>query len=429
MDYLQSLGVTALYLNPIFSSAANHRYHPYDYFQVDPLLGGNEALRELLDESHRREIKVILDGVFNHASRGFWPFHHILENGKNSPYLDWFHIQDFPLRPYASDAAHPMNYAGWWGHAALPKINTGNPGARQYLFDAAKYWIDFGADGWRLDVPADIDDDSFWQEFRRIVKGANPEAYIVGEIWHEAKRWLQGDQFDAVMNYFFGKACVSFFARGSLSHDFKHPDYALKSVDARDFARQVEYFLGLYDWEINLAQLNMLDSHDTPRALHLMGESKDALRLSVLMQMTMPGAPCIYYGSEIGMTGAGDPHCRGAFPWDNPESRDQDLLEFYRRAVSLRRTHTVLRTGDYRCLAAEGDQIAFRRRMNGSEAIAAFNAGAVSADIELPAGDLQEGAYYRVWPENNGQVVVLNGERPVLRVPAREAVVLVNQRG
>jgi neopullulanase len=231
------------------------------------------------------------------------------------------------------------------------------------------------------------------------------------------------------MNYFFGKACVSFFANRTLSKDFEHPDYALKEIDARGFARQVEHFLGLYDWQINLAQLNLLDSHDTPRALHLMGERVDALQLSVLMQMTMPGAPCIYYGSEIGMTGAGDPHCREAFPWDEPETWNQDLLAFYRRAVALRHTHEVLRTGDFHCLAAEGEQIAFRRRIDGSEAIVAFNAGDEDADLVLPGEHLQAEAYYRVWPENNGRVLALEGDRPELRLPAREAVVLVNQRG
>ncbi|HUF39561.1 MAG TPA: glycoside hydrolase family 13 protein [Anaerolineales bacterium] len=429
LGYLKDLGVNAIYLNPIFSSAANHRYHTYDYFQVDPLLGGNEALRELLDEAHAAGMKVILDGVFNHASRGFWPFHHILENGANSPYLDWFHVQGFPLRPYSSDTNNPANYAGWWGHAALPKINTDNPGARQYIFDVAKYWIDFGADGWRLDVPAEIDDDAFWREFRRIVKTANADAYILGEIWHEARRWLQGDQFDAVMNYYFGKSCVSFFARETLSHDFKHPDYALKQIDALEFASQIDDFLGLYDWQIILAQMNMLDSHDTPRALHLMGESKTAVRLSVLMQMTMPGAPCIYYGSEIGMTGAGDPYCRAAFPWERQESWDSDLLAFYKRVIELRRTHEVLRTGDYRCLTAEGTGLVFRRRINGSEAIIGINAGDTEAVCPVSSENLQERAYYRVWPRNNGEVVDLTGDQLSVIIPAREAVVLVNQRG
>ncbi len=427
LDHLRALGINALYLNPIFASASNHRYHTYDYFQVDPLLGGNEALRELLDEAHAVDIKVVLDGVFNHASRGFWAFHHILENGTASPYIDWFHIHGWPLRPYSYSSSQPMNYEGWWGHAALPKFNTDNPGVRDYLFKVAKHWIDFGIDGWRLDVPADINDDSFWQEFRRIVKGANPEAYIVGEIWHEAQRWLQGDQFDAVMNYFFGKACVSFFARNSLSSDFKHPDYTLESIDARGFANQIDHFLSLYDWQVNLAQLNMLDSHDTPRALNLMGEDKASLKLSVLMQMTMPGAPCVYYGSEIGMTGGGDPDCRGAFPWEKKESWDLDLLDFYHRSISLRRTHKVLRVGEYECLSAADDVFAFQRWMNGSQAIVMFNSSDNQVDFSLTHASFEQRAYYRVWPENTGQIVQVSDGHLNLVLPPRDAVVLVNQ--
>ena len=427
LDHLRALGINALYLNPIFSSASNHRYHTFDYMQVDPLLGGNEALRELLDEAHAVGIKVVLDGVFNHASRGFWAFHHILENGPASPYIDWFHIHGWPLRPYHYNEHQPMNYAGWWGNAALPKFNTDNPGVRRHLFDVAKYWIDFGIDGWRLDVPADINDDSFWQEFRRIVKGANPDAYIVGEIWHEAQRWLQGDQFDAVMNYFFGKACVSFFASRSLSHDFKHQDYRLNAIDAAAFAGQIDYFLGLYDWQVNLAQLNMLDSHDTPRVLNLMGGDKSALKLAVLMQMTMPGPPCVYYGSEVGLTGGGDPYCRGAFPWHEKETWDLDLMNFYHRAIFLRRTHEVLRTGTYRCLFAEGEIYAFLRRMNGSEAVVIFNAGSEPADFSIAAAELEQRAFYKVWPENTGKIIEVHGDHLNFELPARDAVVLVNQ--
>lgn len=169
LDYLQDLGITAIYFNPIFQSASNHRYHTHDYYQVDPLLGGNEAFKTLIEEAHKRDIKVVLDGVFNHASRGFFQFNHILETGKDSPYVDWFHIKDYPLNAYEGKP----NYACWWDLPALPKLNTDNPQVRQYILDIARYWIEQGADGWRLDVPFEIDDDDFWREFRDVCKSAN----------------------------------------------------------------------------------------------------------------------------------------------------------------------------------------------------------------------------------------------------------------
>ncbi len=428
LDYIQQLGVTALYLNPIFSSASNHRYHAFDYMEVDPLLGGNAAFREMLDECHRRGVRVVLDGVFNHASRGFWPFHHILENGLNSPYADWFHVHGLPLRPYLEPGENkPINYAAWWGNAALPKFNTNNPGARQYLYDVARYWIDFGIDGWRLDVPADIDDDEFWREFRRIVKGANPEAYIVGEIWHPARRWLQGDQFDAVMNYPFGKAAMPFFG-GKSFRVFDHNEFKyLLAIDAPTFANRIDEFLGFYDWQINLAQMSMLDSHDTPRALWMMGEDKSALRLAALFQMTMPGTPVVYYGDEIGLTGATDPHSRGAFPWDHRALWDEDLLTFYRKAINLRNTHAVLRTGRYARLYAAGEQVAFVRQLGGSEAIVAFNASLMPAKITIPTGNLSSLAFRRVWPDSGGETITIPAGGLSLEIPARSAIVLVNQ--
>ncbi len=204
LDYLQDLGVTAIYFTPVFQSTANHRYHTHDYYQVDPILGGNAALRTLLDEAHARGMRIVLDGVFNHASRGFFQFNHILENGQASPYFDWFTVHNFPMRPY--EPGH--QYLGWENLAALPKFNTRSEEVRDFLWDVGRHWIDFGIDGWRLDVPNEIDEDAFWQEFRRRVKGGKPDAYIVGEIWEDARRWLKGDQYDAVMNYLFTKACA-----------------------------------------------------------------------------------------------------------------------------------------------------------------------------------------------------------------------------
>ena len=172
-------------------------------------------MRRLLDECHRRSMRVVLDGVFNHASRGFFQFHDILENGLSSPYLDWFIVNGWPL--YAYDSQHRPNYAAWWGLRALPKFNLQTPEVREFLLGVAGYWIEQGVDGWRLDVPGEIDDDNFWRDFRRVVKSRNADAYIVGEIWHEAQRWLQGDQFDAVMNYLLTKACLGFFVGHGLN--------------------------------------------------------------------------------------------------------------------------------------------------------------------------------------------------------------------
>ncbi|MBV8078200.1 MAG: alpha-glycosidase, partial [Planctomycetaceae bacterium] len=164
LDYLVELGINAIYFTPIFQSASNHRYHTHDYEKVDPMLGGNDALRRLLDEAHARGIRVVLDGVFNHASRGFFQFHDILENGANSAYLDWFTVTSFPLYAYESD--RPLGYKAWWNLPALPKFNTDTPAVREFLWGIGRKWIDFGIDGWRLDVPNEIDDESFWREFR-----------------------------------------------------------------------------------------------------------------------------------------------------------------------------------------------------------------------------------------------------------------------
>jgi cyclomaltodextrinase / maltogenic alpha-amylase / neopullulanase len=427
LDELRERGFTALYLTPIFAAAANHRYHTYDYYQVDPLLGGNAALRELLDQAHARRMRVVLDGVFNHASRGFWAFHHILENGANSPYLDWFIIRGWPLRPYGSDAEHPPNYDCWWGLPALPKFNTRNPGVRDYLLDVARHWIEFGIDGWRLDVPTEIDDDSFWQAFRRVVKAANADAYLCGEIWHAAQRWLQGDQFDAVMNYPFSRAALSFFGARTLKTDYRPGRYELKPLTAQGFADQLDELHALYDWQVNYAQLNLLDSHDTARALWIMGDDKSALRLCVLLQMTMPGAPCIYYGDEIGMSSAQDPFCRAAFPWHAARQWDLDLLAFYRRVMALRQRYPVLRTGAFQRLHASGDVYAFGRRLPGECAVVIFNAATRAIRLDVNTADLmREGQMFEgVW---NGERHAVSMRRlQGVTVPARDAVILIGE--
>jgi cyclomaltodextrinase / maltogenic alpha-amylase / neopullulanase len=429
LDYLRALGVTALYLTPIFASASNHRYHTYDYYQVDPLVGGNAALRELLDGAHERGMRVVLDGVFNHASRGFWAFHHILENGANSPYLDWFIVRGWPLHAYPGEVRHPPNYECWWGLPALPKFNIHNPGVREYLLDVARHWIAFGADGWRLDVPTEIDDVSFWQAFRHVVKVANPDAYICAEIWHFAERWLQGDQFDAVMNYPFSRAVLGFCGAQTLVQGYRQGSYLLTPLTSEYFARQIDEVYRRYDWQVNYAQLNLLDSHDTARALWIMGNDKSALRLCVLCQMTMPGAPCIYYGDEIGMSAGKDPFCRAAFPWQDQGQWDHDLLVFYRRATTLRHRYPVLRTGTFQRLHPSKGMYAFARVLPQQCAVVIVNAQTTPAIIDVNVkGVVPTGMVFAgVW--NGGRYAVQGQKLHSVTVPARDAVVLISVDG
>ncbi len=402
LDYLRELGITAIYFNPIFASASNHRYHTYDYYNVDPLLGGNDALRKLIKEAHKREIRIVLDGVFNHASRGLWQFHHVLECGDGSPYRDWFFFDPERLNGKKHWGAYPgthelrslqhedsvtaIGYRGWWNLPALPKFNTNTPAVREFLFDVAEYWVKFGIDGWRLDVPAEIDDDEFWREFRRRVRAINPDTYIVGEIWHEAQRWLLGDQFDAVMNYLVTAISLNFFAANHLDFHAIHQAGGIKDrihpMNAYDAANDMDRLLHLYPLDITYAQLNLLDSHDMPRFLTCASGDKDSLKLAWLFMFTIPGAPCIYYGDEIGLDGGHDPDCRKSFPWD--ESRwDKDLLEYAKSCIALRTKHTAFRRGQYKRLYAEGEVLAYSRSYNNEIFTIAFNTSKEEKTIEL----------------------------------------------
>jgi cyclomaltodextrinase / maltogenic alpha-amylase / neopullulanase len=383
LDYLVTLGVNAIYFTPIFQSASNHRYHTHDYEKVDPMLGGTPALRRMIDEAHDRGIRIVLDGVFNHASRGFFQFHDILENGPNSAYLDWFTVKAFPLQAY--DPNESPNYQAWWGLPALPKFNTSFPEVREFLWKIGRQWIEFGIDGWRLDVPNEIDDDTFWREFRLRVRSVNSHAYIVGEVWSDAERWLKGDMWDAVMNYQFTRACIAFFIGESVSEDDlkKTSLFPVGPTTAEAFRRSIERLQGLYHANVTAVMLNLLGSHDMARFVTLAGEDKSALQLATLFQMTYPGAPSIYYGDEIGMSGGHDPANRGAFPWHKPDSWDTDLLHAFQRLIALRRQRPALRRGSFQFLSAVDSVIAYARQLGDETIVVVINSSRQSRRLDL----------------------------------------------
>lgn len=401
LDYLTTLGVNAIYFTPVFQSASNHRYHTHDYHQVDPMLGGNEALRRLVDEAHARKMRVVLDGVFNHASRGFFQFHDILENGANAAYLDWFTVSGFPLNAYDSEKV--PTYSAWWGLPALPKFNTKTPAVREFLWGIGRKWIDFGIDGWRLDVPNEIDDDSFWQEFRRRVRAGNPEAYIVGEVWHDATRWVnKGDMWDAVMNYQFTRACIGFFSGGHFDEaELRRTSlYPAHPADAETFRREIERLSEVYHPNVTAVQLNLLGSHDMARFLTMVRGDKSALRLATLFQMTYTGAPSIYYGDEIGMAGHHDPSNRDAFPWHKTASWDTELLHDFQRFIALRKSCTALRRGTFRFLHANSGVVAYVRSLGSERVVVALNTSTSTrhVDIALHGADIPDGTILdEVW--------------------------------
>ena len=366
LDYIQSVGCNAIYLCPIFKSAANHRYHTVDYMQIDPVLGAQEDFDLLVKEVHRHKMRIILDGVFNHCSRGFFPFLSIMEEGDSSPYKDWFHIHSYPVNAYAGKP----NYECWWNIPALPKFNTDNPETREYLLNVAEYWTRKGIDGWRLDVPNEIDDDDFWREFRTRVKSVNPEAYIVGEIWKDPKRWLAGDQFDGVMNYPVRRLVSEFFfPEGMRSKDAESTGEQLsksKSVapqDLQEFCRSLE---DLFSRDLFGVQMNLFGSHDTARLKTLAGKDPHKCLLAWALLLFLPGALSIYYGDEIGMEGGKDPDNRRCFPWKELDlQKPIETLDLFRTFLTLRKKEETLTLGSF-TVRPEGKGLLLCRQYKGT---------------------------------------------------------------
>ncbi|WP_217586516.1 glycoside hydrolase family 13 protein [Lentibacillus saliphilus] len=362
LDDLVDLGINGIYLTPIFKAYSNHKYDTIDYMEIDPQFGDKETFRTFVEACHARGIRVMLDAVFNHSGFYFPPFQDVLENGEASKYKDWFHIWDFPVVSEPRPNYDTFAFGGW-----MPKLNTENPDVKRYLLDVARYWVEeFDIDGWRLDVANEVDH-AFWRDFREVVKAIKPDVYILGEIWHDAMPWLQGDQFDAVMNYPFTNNAIDFFAKHAMS--------------SSDFANAMTQVQVMYPDHINEVAFNLLDSHDTPRILTLAGGKRDRVRLLYMFQLSYTGTPCIYYGDEIGMDGGQDPGCRACMEW-NEAKQDRDMFQFVQALIRLRKEEPAFgNRGAFRILDApeKDDYIVYEKSTYAGGQAAAFENGDAAA--------------------------------------------------
>ena len=482
LDYLADLGITAIYFNPIFEGISLHKYDASTYHHIDNNFGSDskndlviirsetedpttwkwsaadQLFLKFIHEAHTRGMRVILDGVFNHCGTRFWAFDDIVKKQQRSPYADWFDVRkwDDP-----ATAENEFDYKGWWDYKPLPEFREDSNGfvkpVREYFFNITRRWMDpngdgdpsDGIDGWRLDVANDVSH-VFWREWRNVVKGVNPDAYIVGEIWDDAANWLKGDEFDAVMNYRFSRAMVKFFIDTGNSR-YSVTDFDAELADVRNG----------YPQEVNYILQNLIDSHDTDRWLSMIlnpnrkydndnglrhnseyriqkpGETEvGIMKLMALMQMTYVGAPMIYYGTESGMWGADDPDDRKPMVWDDMSYEDEtvhpfpgktrprdkvqfnyDLFTYFKKLIHIRNSHTALKRGTFKALVMDDGAgvYAFEREEKGRRVVVIFNNSPQKQVARLQAG----GRYRDVLTEKtvDGFSVMLEPRTGMILVP------------
>jgi cyclomaltodextrinase / maltogenic alpha-amylase / neopullulanase len=488
LDYLKDLGITALYFNPVFESPSLHKYDASSYHHIDANFGpnpaGDRALMQgetdeasrwhwtaadsmfvrLVDEAHRRGIRVIIDGVFNHCGIRFWAFEDVRKNQQASPYAAWFDVVSW------DDPATPkdeFDYKAWWGFKLHPEFHEDEGGfpksLREYFFAITRRWMDpnndgdpsDGIDGWRLDVPNDVSP-VFWRQWRNVVKGINPEAYIVGEIWDNASEWLNGDLFDAVMNYRYARAVVRFFI-----------DTDGRRLTVTAFDAELKNIRASHPDEVNFVLQNLIDSHDTDRLASMIANAnrtfddkanprqnpsydvrkptaseRQVQRLVVLFQMTSLGAPMIYYGDEAGMWGGDDPDNRKPMVWPDitfdPEAShplrgqqrapdsvrfDDSMLDYYRSVIGVRRQHPALRRGDMRPVVQDdaAGVYAFTRATDNDTVLVMINNSDREQRVRIPLA----GPWQQVWKTGT---VVREQSEPLLYLMDRRTGVILTTR-
>ena len=328
LPYIRDLGITGIYLLPVFLSDTNHKYNTFDYTRIDPDFGTEEDLIELVQTAHDMGIRVMLDAVFNHSGTEFFAWKDIWEKGEASEYFDWFVIHKTPFeRKYTS--LRDGRFDGFAFLDNMPKFDTGNPKVQEYFGDICAYWVSkWGIDGIRFDVGNEVSH-RFLQYMNRRLKSINPELFLLGEIWMDSAEWLQGDEYDSVMNYPFFESLQNFWVDADAT--------------SRDFMYAMNRVYSLYPEQINRVLFNHLDTHDTMRSLTRCG-SLDVFRHQQTVLMTLPGSPCIYYGTEIAMEGGHDPDCRKTMPWQEiAEGKFTDHQAFTKALIALRNTYPQLR--------------------------------------------------------------------------------------
>lgn len=368
--YLKKLGVGGIYLNPIFEGPSNHGYETSDYEKVAARFGSNDTFSQLVKTYHGQGMRVVLDGVFNHTSTKFSPFADVVKNEKASKYRDWYWIQSFPVK-----IQDPPNYTAWFNFPSMPKVNLSNPEARKYFLSIPAFWKRVAdIDGWRLDVANEVDP-GYWRDFRKAVKSADSNGWIVGEVWGDGSPWLSGDQWDSVMGYQFRDSVLKFVAEGKITPS--------------EFLSRLMRVYDSYAPQVSRNLMSLLSSHDTPRFLTLCGGDRDLAKLGAGLQMTWPGSPSIYYGEEIGMQGGADPDNRRGMDWAATEGPN-DMLSYYQKLVALRMQTKALRTGEPVVLTTDDSAgtMAFARVEKDDVAIVAANRSVTKQHLLIPLSAL-----------------------------------------
>lgn len=332
LDYLEELGVTGLYLTPVNEAYSIHKYNTTDYTKIDPQFGDREKMKELVGKAHEHGIRVMMDGVFNHSGSFFKPWMDVVEKGPDSRYYNWFFVNNWPFEKDWSNS-RKGNYYSFAFVDPMPKLNTNNPEVIEYIIKVCEDWVkEYDIDGLRLDVANELSH-TFCKELRRRMYALKDDFYILGEVWHDSMPWLRGDEFDAVMNYPFTGTVTDFWED--------------KTLTKESFEYGINRCFSMYMKQTNDVMFNLLDSHDTIRLMNRVKNVNKVIQMLTVLY-TMPGAPCIYYGTEVALAGGPDPDCRRCMPWKEIEAGEYEKpLRLTKQLIALRKEMPVLRNQEY----------------------------------------------------------------------------------